>query len=226
MCGRFAITLPKDAVAGLFDVAGVALPEQEPRYNVCPTQRVMSVHLADGERCLELMRWGFLPRWYKNPSDGPLIINARAETIADKPAFRTSCRDRRCLIPASGFFEWTKAADGGKDPWYIFPKEAELFAFAGIWRDWTSPEGAVWTTCAIVTCGANDALAGIHHRMPVIIDSGDYGLWLGEEGRGAARLMRPATGDDIGFSRVSREVNKARYDKAELIAPLPGINDV
>lgn len=224
MCGRFAITLPVDAVAGLFDVAAVELPPQEPRYNVCPTQAVMSMVRGEDGRRLELMRWGFLPRWYKSPSDGPLLINARSETIATKPAFRSSCRERRCLIPATGFYEWTKAPDGGKDPWYIFPRSSPVFAFGGIWRDWTSPEGEVWTTCAIVTCQATDALAAIHHRMPVIIEPGDFGLWLGEKGPGAATLMRPSERGDIGCYRVSRDVNKARYDTADLIEPRPGVN--
>ncbi|MFQ5624005.1 MAG: SOS response-associated peptidase, partial [Paracoccaceae bacterium] len=169
MCGRFAITLPADAVAGLFDAAIGDLPPQEPRYNVCPTQPVMTVRSAEDGRWLETMRWGFLPRWYRSPSDGPLLINARAETIAEKPAFRSSCRKRRCLIPASGFYEWTKAADGGKDPWYTFPADSEIFALAGIWRDWESPDGNVWSTCAIVTCPAMGELSGIHTRMPVII---------------------------------------------------------
>jgi len=119
MCGRFAITLPSDAMAQLFDAApGNDLPEV-PNFNVCPTNGVHVVISGETGRRLTQMRWGFLPHWYKTPSDGPLLINARSETLAEKPAFRAACRERRCLIPATGFYEWTKDAEGKRLPWYI-----------------------------------------------------------------------------------------------------------
>ncbi len=220
MCGRLALTLPPDSVAHLFDASFANLSNLEPRYNVCPTQSIVACVSGDDGRKIVSFRWGFIPRWYKKPSDGPLLINARSETIAEKPAFRSSARTRRCLIPATGFYEWTKADDGGKDPFYIYPAAAEAFAFAGVWRDWTSPEGDVLSTAAIVTCSANDDISAIHHRMPVIIQPDDFGLWLGEEGKGAATLMQPAPSGTILSYRVSRDVNGSRSDNADLMAPL------
>jgi len=220
MCGRLALTLPPDSVAHLFDASFLTATNMEPRYNVCPTQDILACVLKDGTRRIVTFRWGFIPRWYKSPNDGPLLINARSETIADKPAFKSSARTRRCLIPASGFYEWTKADDGGKDPSYIYPQNGDAFAFAGVWRDWTSPEGDMLSTAAIVTCAANDEIAAIHHRMPVVVAPADFGLWLGEEGKGAATLMKPAPLGVVASHRVSRDVNSSRADGAQLVDPV------
>ena len=187
MCGRFALTLPHDAMAQLFDaVPSNALPDI-PNFNICPTNLVHAVHVLEGQRRLVAMRWGFLPHWYKAENGGPLLINARAETLAEKPAFKAACRERRCLIPATGFYEWTKDEAGNRLPWYIYPADAELLVFAGVWQDWERGDEAL-RTCAIVTCGANEAMSRIHHRMPVILRAGDWPLWLGEAGKGAAAL--------------------------------------
>ena len=220
MCGRLAITLPPDSVAHLFDATFLASTNMEPRYNVCPTQDIMVCRSGEDGREIVSLRWGFIPRWYKKPNDGPLLINARAETIAEKPAFKSSARTRRCLIPATGFYEWKKADDGGKDPFYIFPTQDEAFAFAGVWRDWTSPEGETLSTAAIVTCEANEDVASIHHRMPVVIAPDDFGLWLGEEGKGAALLMKPAPKGTLSNYRVSRAVNSSRVESPDLIDPV------
>ena len=220
MCGRFAITLPKDAMVQLFDaVPANDLPEG-PNYNVCPTNRIAAVTGGEARR-LQPMRWGFIPHWYKKPNDGPLLINARAETVAEKPAFRSACRDRRCLIPASGFYEWTKDAEDNRLPWYITRADGEPMVFAGIWQDWER-EGEAFRTCAIVTCAANDAMAQIHNRMPVVLAPADWPLWLGEKGNGAAKLMRPAPEDALTWHRVDPAVNSNRASGAELIEPLPG----
>ena len=134
MCGRYAITLAKEAMAQLFEaVPANDLPEI-PNFNVCPTVQVHTVRSAEGVRTLAPMRWGFLPHWYKTPTDGPLLINARAETIAEKPAFRAACRERRCLIPASGFYEWTKDEDGKRLPWYIHPAKPTRWSSPGSGR--------------------------------------------------------------------------------------------
>jgi len=219
MCGRFAITLPEDAMARLFDaVPGNDLPAV-PRYNVCPTNAVATVTSAEGQRRLRPMRWGFLPHWYKSPTDGPLLINARTESLAEKPAFRAACRERRCLVPATGFYEWTKDAGGNRLPWYIHRPDDAPFAFAGIWQDWEREDTPV-TTCAIVTTQANAALAPIHHRVPVVIAAEDWPLWLGEAGKGAARLMTPPPEDFFAFHRVSTRVNSNRVEGPELIAPI------
>lgn len=219
MCGRFAITLPDDAMAALFDAApGNDLPGV-PNYNVCPTNQVHTVTSDDGHRRLRPMRWGFLPHWYKSPTDGPLLINARAETIAEKPAFRAACRERRCLIPASGFYEWTKDAEGNRLPWYIHPTEGDTLAFAGVWQVWDKADEPL-TTCAIVTTGANSAMSNIHHRMPVVLAKDNWAKWLGEEGKGAATLMQAAPEDALAFYRVDPKVNSNRASGEDLITPI------
>ncbi|WP_425099659.1 SOS response-associated peptidase [Tropicibacter sp. S64] len=219
MCGRFAITLPPDAMAQLFKaVPGNDLPAV-PNYNVCPTNRVHAVLGVEGQRRLSAMRWGFLPHWYKTTNGGPLLINARAETIAEKPAFKAACRERRCLIPVSGFYEWTKDAEDNRLPWYIQPAEDGPMVFAGVWQDWER-DGEAYRTCAIVTCAANEQMAAIHHRMPVILAPEDWGKWLGEEGKGAANLMVPAPEDALRVHRVGVAVNSNRASGPELIEPI------
>ncbi|MEM6306220.1 MAG: SOS response-associated peptidase, partial [Pseudomonadota bacterium] len=191
-----------------------------PNYNVCPTTQVHVITSdPDGNRALGAMRWGLIPHWYKKPSGGPLLINARAETIAEKPAFRAAVRERRGLIVASGFYEWTKDAEGGKDPWYITRSDGSPLAFAAVWQDWKDAEGARVPTCAIVTTAANAAMSAIHHRMPVIVEPDDWPLWLGEAGHGAAPLMRAAPEDALQWHRVDRAVNSNRATGPELIEP-------
>lgn len=221
MCGRFAVTLPPDAMAQLFAaVPGNDLPGV-PDYNVCPTNPVATVR-SDGERRdLGAMRWGFLPHWYKTPSDGPLLINARAETIAEKPAFREAARARRCLVPATGFYEWSKDAEGNRLPWYFSRRDGAPLVFAGVWQDWER-DGQTIRSCALVTCAANEATAKVHHRMPVILEQEDWAKWLGEEGHGAARLLRPAESSVLRFHRVDTAVNSNRAEGPGLIAEVAG----
>lgn len=219
MCGRFALTLPTDAMAQLFS----AIPSNNlppvPNFNVCPTTQISVVALEAGQRRLQAMRWGFLPKWYKSPTDGPLLINARAETIAEKPAFREACRTRRCLIAADGFYEWTKDENGNRLPWYIHGGDDRPLVFAGVWQDW-GQGGDTLRTCAIVTTGANQKMAQIHHRMPVILEPDDWPLWLGEAGKGAARLMHAPAEDRLEFHRVDPRVNSNRASGPELIEPM------
>ena len=213
MCGRFTITHPNEALAALFDAApGNDLPPV-PRYNICPTDPV-AVVTSDGARRLRSMRWGFLPLWYKSPTDGPLIINARSETVATKPAFRDAVRSRRCIIPASGFYEWQTAGDGTKLPWYFTRKDGQPMALAGLWQRWGEGD-----TCAIISTGAGPGMAGLHHREPVILEAADWPLWLGEAGHGAAVLMR-ASAEVMACHRVDRAVNSNRAQGPQLIAPL------
>ena len=218
MCGRFAITLPPDAMAQLFQAAPANDLPEVPNYNVCPTNRVHAITFEDGTRRLGAMRWGFIPHWYKKPGDGPLLINARAETIAEKPAFRAACRERRCLIPASGFYEWTKDADDKRLPWYITRSDAALIVFAGVWQAWDKGEEPL-VTCAIVTIAASGPVCDIHHRMPVTVSQGDWPLWLGEAGKGAAELMQGAP-DELKFHRVNSAVNSNRASGEGLIDPI------
>ncbi|MGI3168563.1 SOS response-associated peptidase [Pseudooceanicola sp. C21-150M6] len=218
MCGRFAVTLPPDAMAQLF----AAVPDNDlaavPNYNVCPTVQINVIRAGADRRRLVVMRWGFLPHWYKTKSDGPLLINARAETIAEKPAFRAAARDRRCLIVSDGFYEWDRS---GKDklPWFIHRADGAPLVMAGIWQDWAQGEDQM-TTCAIVTTESTGRMAEIHHRIPVILDSQDWAKWLGEEGPGAARLMTAASDETIAMYRVGQEVNSNRATGASLMQPL------
>ena len=217
MCGRFALTLPQDAMAQLFAATPANDLPDVPNFNICPTTQVHTILNQDGRK-LTSMRWGFIPHWYNKPADGPLLINARAETIAQKPAFRTACRTRRCIIPATGFYEWTKDADGNRLPWYIHSGGA-VIAFAGIWQTWGEGEDRQ-NTCAIVTTSANTSMSTIHHRMPVTLGADQYALWLGEAGKGAARLMQASPEDRFQFYRVETTVNSNRASGPALIEPL------
>lgn len=221
MCGRFALTLPDDAVASLFDARLTNDAQVATGQNICPTQPVLTIISREGQRHAGPMRWGFVPHWYKTETDGPLLINARAETIAQKPAFAQAVRTRRCIIPASGFYEWTKNATGARLPWYIHPAQGNLLAFAGIWQVWQQGERR-HATCAIVTCAANPALTHIHHRMPVILVPQDWPRWLGEDGPGAAPLMRPAPDAALRVHRVGIAINSNRAQGPGLTDPLPG----
>ncbi|MBD3664261.1 SOS response-associated peptidase [Sulfitobacter aestuariivivens] len=221
MCGRMAVTLPHDAMVQVFAAAPANDLPFVPNYNVCPTTDVHIITSTEtGDRRLSAMRWGLIPHWYKKPNGGPLLINARAETVAEKPAFRAAARERRGLIVASGFYEWTKDADGGRDPWYITRTDGSPLAFAALWQDWKQEDGSRLPTCAIVTTGANEGMSAIHHRMPVIVEPDNWPLWLGEAGKGAATLMQAAAEDVLEWHRVDRAVNSNRASGPELIEPL------
>jgi putative SOS response-associated peptidase YedK len=189
MCGRYMITSSFEAMARLFEADLAELGPDAWRPNVSPTEAVPVVVSHDGGRTIVPMRWGLLPSWYKTANGGPLIINARAEGIAERPAYRRAVRERRCLIPADGFYEW-QGEKGARTPHAIRPRGGGLIAFAGIWENWRGPEERI-ATCAIVTCDANATLRGLHDRMPVVVAPDDFGLWLGEAGPGAARLLVP-----------------------------------
>lgn len=216
MCGRFAFTLPSDAMAQLFAAAPANNLPPVPNHNVCPTTQIHVVYREADQRRLVPMRWGFVPHWYKTPTDGPPLINARAETIAEKPAFREACRTRRCLIPMDGFYEWHRPESGEKIPWYIRPASEGPLVLAGIWQDWGPPEARL-ASCAIVTTEATGKMAEIHHRIPVVLQSEHWAKWLGEEGHGAATLMRACPDEVLSFRRVSPAVNSNRATGPELI---------
>ena len=224
MCGRFSLLQTPEEVEAFFALEGLeAFP---PRYNIAPTQPILVISAAPPrepgsnrpDREAHLVRWGLLPSWVKDPKEFPLLINARAETIADKPAFRAACRARRCLIPVTGFYEWTKDGDGNRLPWYIRRADGDTLAFAGIWQDWAR-DGEALRTCAIVTTAANTKMQAIHHRMPVVLEPADWPLWLGEAGKGAAPLMQPADDAVLEFYRVDPKVNSNRASGPELIEP-------
>ena len=218
MCGRIAVTLPPDAMARMFTAQPANNLPPVPNYNVCPTDRVHVIRQAETGRRLVGMRWGFLPHWYKAENGGPLLINARAETVAEKPAFKSACRERRCIVVATGFYEWTKDAEGARLPWYFHRRDGAPIAFAGLWQSWggETPQD----TCAIITTAANDEVSVVHHRMPLVLEPGDWAKWLGEEGTGAALLMTPGAPGVLTWYRVDRAVNSNRASGASLIEPL------
>lgn len=220
MCGRSTLTHPTEALAALFAAAANDLPEG-PRFNICPTQTIAVVTSQGGTRHLRAMRWGFVPAWYKTPADGPLIINARSDTVATKPGFREAVRTRRCLIPASGFYEWETAPDGRtKLPWYFTRTDGAPLALAGLWQSWDR-DGQAVDTWAIVSTEAGPGMAGLHHREAVMVEAADWPLWLGEAGHGAAVLMRASASDVLALPwRVDRRVNSNRAEGADLIVPL------
>ncbi|MEL7215240.1 MAG: SOS response-associated peptidase [Pseudomonadota bacterium] len=191
MCGRFALQTLPPHLATLFDAEPGDVSEK-PRSDIRPTQSITAVVSSEGQRSLTPMRWGFLPHWYSNPKAGPLLINARAETIAEKPAFREACRARRCLIPADGFYEWQAQGEKQKKRvHWLEPSAGGLVAFAGIWQMGRLEDGRSIATTAIVTTAASADVTHIHHRLPLVIGPNSWPLWLGEAGKGAARLMTP-----------------------------------
>ncbi len=213
MCGRFTITHPNEALAALFGATvGNDLPDS-PRFNICPTNPVAVVTSDQGRR-LRSMRWGFIPSWYKAPNDGPLIINARSDTVATKPAFREAIRTRRCILPASGFYEWSSGPDGARLPCYITRRDGQPLAFAALWQ-----RALEIDSVAMVTTTAGDTMADIHDREPVVLEPADWPLWLGEAGHGAAVLMRPSAGV-LQVLRVSTKVNSNRASGPDLIEPI------
>jgi len=208
MCGRFELHTHPAAIALAFGLP--APPFMVPRYNIAPMQPIPVVRLsADGTRECVDMRWGFVPRWAKDPSVGGKMNNARAETVAEKPSFREAYRKRRCLIPANGYYEW-KPEGGRKQPYYIYPSGGALFAFAGLWEQWNDLE-----TCTVITTEANEKMAAVADRMPVIVSPAEYSAWL----EGGEIPLRACPDTAIDIRRVSRAVNNARTDTPELLGP-------
>ena len=219
MCGRYAITTAPEAIRALFRYRDQ--PNFPPRYNVAPTQPIPVVRLADGKRTFALMRWGFLPAWVKDPRTFSLLVNARGESVLDKPLFRNAMRWRRCLIPADGFYEWSDTAP--RRPYFVRPKSGAPIAFAGLWETWTGPNGEEVDTAAIVTTRANRPLAAIHDRMPVVVAPQAFDLWLDStkvDATTAAALIAPAADDVFEAYEISTAVNRAVNDTAELLAPV------
>jgi putative SOS response-associated peptidase YedK len=219
MCGRMAITLPHDAMAQLFQAAPANDLPPVPNFNVCPTNLVAVVTADGGHRQYRPMRWGFIPAWYRAPNDGPLLINARSETVADKPAFRAAIRARRCLVACTGFYEWDRTDPKAPLPWFVARADGTPLVMAGLWQDWGDGE-ARQSTVAVLTCAANAFMARVHDRLPVILGPADWPLWLGEAGHGAAVLMRAVAEDVLVMHRVGTAVNSNRAAGADLIAPI------
>jgi len=212
MCGRYTLRTPVETLAEEFGISD-PLPEIPTRYNIAPTQEVAAVLEEDEERKLEMLRWGLIPSWADDPAVGNRMINARSETAAEKPSFRTAFRKRRCLILADGFYEWQKT-NGGKQPYYIRMKNGSPFAFAGLWESWDKYGGEI-RSCTILTTDANEMVREVHHRMPVILPPETYDLWLDPdmwETEPLLDLLRPYPDDGMEAYPVSRFVNSPSND--------------
>ena len=218
MCGRFALFATPVEVGDLFGAPAVEWP---PRYNIAPTQTVLACRLnaATAARELAPLRWGLVPSWAKDLAAGVKAINARAETVADKPTFRSAFRSRRCLIPASGYYEW-KHEGKAKQPFFIQPAHGGLFAFAALWDVWSKGAAPV-ESCSIITTAANEATRHLHERMPVILDRDHFAAWLDPLTPPPAlhELLRPCPPERIAFHPVGTAVGNVRNDGPELVAP-------
>jgi putative SOS response-associated peptidase YedK len=218
MCGRFTLRTSAQEVAKTFGLLEV--PDLRLRYNVAPTQQVLTITLQDGKRQGRLRRWGLVPSWADDPKIGYRMINARAETVADKPAFRSAFKRSRCLVVADGFYEWKKGADTKtKQPYYIRLKKDRPFAFAGLAEHWTR-NGEAIDSCTLITTDPNELMAEIHDRMPVILPPEDYDLWLDPEFEGKEKLLsllRPYPADEMKAYPISALVNSPKNDVAACI---------
>ncbi len=216
MCGRFAFYSPAEATAALFGVRG-AKPV-EPRYNIAPTQYIAAIRgSGDDGRELAMLRWGLVPFWAKDPSIGNRMINARAETVAGKPAFRAAYRHRRCIVLADGFYEWRRDGDA-KTPYFITLADGGPFALAGLWEKWHDKQAdEELQSATLITTAANDFMAPVHHRMPMVLEPDRAAEWLG----GNDRMIDTASEDCPALRAwpVSRRVNNARNEGEELLAP-------
>jgi putative SOS response-associated peptidase YedK len=220
MCGRYTLTSPAKAIADVFGVdAGLDEVEAEPRYNIAPGQDVWIVRAdRSGEhRELSRVRWGLVPAWSSEPKTGATMINARAETAADKPAFRMPFRRRRCIVPADGFYEWQRRG-GRAQPFLIGERDGRPFGMAGLWDVWKGPDGARLESCTILTTVPNELMSSLHDRMPAILAPDDFALWLDRREEDPARLLgvlRPCPSDDLTVKPVSTRVNDPRNDDPE-----------
>jgi putative SOS response-associated peptidase YedK len=221
MCGRYTLTTSGESLAEVFDLDDV--PPLEARYNIAPTQKVPVIRLNDdGKRYLEQLRWGLVPFWANDLSIGARLINARSETVAEKPAYRAAFRQRRCIVPADGFYEWRKEPKH-KQPFRFCRPNRQPFAIAGLWESWTSPVGEVIESCTMLTTAANEVVAAIHARMPLILNIDDIDTWLrpgGQPSRPISELLLSSPADRLTSYAVSTVVNSAQNDDARCIAPM------
>lgn len=222
MCGRFTLTVNPADLQDTF--SNYSFPEKfGPRFNIAPTQPVLAIP-NDDKFTADFFAWGLIPMWAKDPEIGNRLINARGETLAEKPSFRGSYRHKRCLILADGFYEWkTFGGRKTKTPYYIHMQDRKPFAFAGLWDHWESPDGSSIRSCTIITTTPNELMASIHDRMPVILHPRDYARWLDsapQTPENLQPLIRPYPADDMTAYPVSTLVNKVTNDSPELVVPV------
>jgi putative SOS response-associated peptidase YedK len=224
MCGRFVQYSPVETVQQIFNIGTVSF-EVIPNYNVAPTQKILTIIKHDNENKLEKLNWGLVPFWAKDVTIGSRMINARAETVSQKPSFRNAFRKRRCLIPVDGFYEW-KGEKGHKQPYYVSIPSGEPFAFAGLWETWTdkeSGEESVYKSCTIITTAASESIRGIHHRMPVILDPTFHEKWLNAEIQDPKELeiiLQDGLIHDMKYYPVSTLVNSVKNNDPNCIKPI------
>jgi putative SOS response-associated peptidase YedK len=215
MCGRYALHSSPEVIALQFGLQST--PSWPPRYNIAPTQLAPIVRMTGpGRREMAIARWGLIPSWAKDMAMGAKMNNARAETVAEKPAFRAAFRRRRCLIPVDGWFEW-KEEGGRKQPYFIYLRETGLAGLAGLWEEWISPDGSPIESYAVVTTEANADAAKIHDRMPVIVAPAQQSLWLEGDVKEASQMLRPLESGKLLFHKVDRRMSAARVDDARCI---------
>lgn len=227
MCGRFSITTAPEAMRAIFHYENI--PNLEPRFNVAPTQPIITIRMIQNRmRSLVMARWGLIPSWSKNHNTAVKMINARGETLLDKPSFRAAFKHRRCLVPADSFYEW-RTEGKIKQPFRIGMKDGSVFAFAALWESWNAnqdgygfEQGDVVETVTIVTTDANAKLCPIHNRMPVILPHEDHELWLdpANDASDCQKLLKPYPVEPMAFYRVEPFVNNVRNDDARCIEPL------
>src|ERR1700676_2996157 len=220
MCGRFVITSPPAALRQIFGY--IEQPNFPPRHNIAPTQPIPVVIVENGVRHFRLMRWGLLPAWVKDPGKFTLLINARAETVLDKPAFKNAMKRRRCLIPADGYYEW-QASERRKRAYFIYRRDGAPIGLAGLADTWIGPNGEELDTVAIVTAPASADLKVLHHRVPVTIAPEDFERWLDcrdDNAEGVMALLSAPVEGEFAWHEVSTRVNRAANDDAQLILPI------
>jgi putative SOS response-associated peptidase YedK len=223
MCGRFTLNVTPNKIKEYFDLTGGL--DFSPSWNIAPTTPINAIVADEGEnRHLKLIHWGLIPSWAKDKIIGNRLINARGETVAEKSSFRDAFKRRRCLIPASGFYEW-KAENGKKQPWYISLRSGELMAFAGLWETWTPKEGDAVDSCCIITTKANSFIKPIHDRMPVILNSEQWAIWLSQQEHSSDKLLPLISSQEEKSMRVwpvTRELNRSGFrNDAGLIEHIP-----
>lgn len=221
MCGRFNLRTNPAELVEIF--ALLRAPQFPPRYNIAPTQPVLAIRQTDAGRVGDLLHWGLVPGWAADRSIASKLINARCETVAEKPAFRRAFRKQRCLIPADGYYEWQTTGGKVKQPWHVFLKSGRPLAMAGVWETWNGPDNAVLESCAILTTAANRFMADLHDRMPLLLDPSQFDRWLDPERQqpqDIADLLVPCPDDWLARTAVSTLVNNVRNDSPACLEPV------
>ena len=214
MCGRFTLRASASEIAEFFELMRDLVEWDVPRFNIAPTQSILAVRESSTGREPVRLRWGLIPAWAKDTKLAASLINARSETVADKPSFRTAFRKRRCLIPADGFYEWRREGKSKVPHWFSL-RSGELFAFAGMWEKWQAPDGTSVESCATLTTAPNELMATIHDRMPVILKPSDYAVWLDpqiDDANALSSLLVPYPADEMQAEQVSDVINNARNE--------------